>query len=65
MIAIESCRKKNLVECCKAEDLDAHLVRPQNGKLDLLVDAVPGKRQKVLQPPFPDDPDCQSTRTVG
>jgi hypothetical protein len=38
-----------LVESCQAEDLDAHLVGPQDGELDLLVDAVLGKRQEVLQ----------------
>ena len=39
----------DLVQCSKADDFDAHLVCPQDGELDLAVDALLRRRDEVLQ----------------
>jgi len=39
----------DLVQCSKADDFDAHLVCPEDGELDLAVDALLRRRDEVLQ----------------
>ena len=41
--------RTDLVQRREADHLDAHLVGPQDGRLDLLVDAIFRERQEVLQ----------------
>jgi hypothetical protein len=39
----------DLVQCSKADDFDAHLVCPEDGKLDLAIDALLRRRDEILQ----------------
>jgi hypothetical protein len=39
----------NLVERSKADHFDTHLVRPQDGELDLPVDALLRRRNEILK----------------